>query len=126
MQNSSGYVAELKDIQQFMEGIGNQTKDSDSSQGRSRNMNNAMTTNGITTGSGGNNTSGAILNINTASDINIYNNSFIVQSSPPAASSAQKGSLKAQPQISSGQVALQGRHGSSSQSKRGGKNATAS
>jgi len=51
---------------------------------RSRNnMTNVVTTNGLTAAQHGNHPSqGAILNINTASDINIYNNSFIVQSSP--------------------------------------------
>ena len=49
---------------------------------RSRNISNLITTNGVTSHGQGNQGQGAILNINTASDINIYNNSFIVQSSP--------------------------------------------
>ena len=51
---------------------------------RSRNITNVVTTNGVTTNhnQGSHGSQGAILNINTASDINIYNNSFIVQSSP--------------------------------------------
>ena len=51
---------------------------------RSRNITNVVTTNGITTSNHnqGSGSQGAILNINTASDINIYNNSFIVQTSP--------------------------------------------
>ena len=69
-------------------------------------MTNVVTTNGATTnhnnqGSHGG-SQGAILNINTASDINIYNNSFIVQSSPshsqaqlPAATNAAHHIVKA-------------------------------
>ena len=51
---------------------------------RSRNVTNMVTTNGINTHAGVHHHpgQGAILNINTASDINIYNNSFIVQTSP--------------------------------------------
>lgn len=44
---------------------------------RSRNYSNIVSTNNVTHGS-----QGAILNINTANDINIYNNAFIVQTSP--------------------------------------------
>lgn len=43
-----------------------------------------VTTNGVAAqhSSGHSGQGGAILNINTASDINIYNNSFIVNTSP--------------------------------------------
>lgn len=43
---------------------------------------NVVSTNGATTNQGNHPSQGAILNINTASDINIYNNSFIVRASP--------------------------------------------
>ena len=51
------------------------------SQNKSRNYTNVVTTNGVATHTG-HGSQGAILNINTASDINIYNNAFIVQTSP--------------------------------------------
>ena len=73
---------DIKDIQSLMDNMN--AVDDSSSQPRSRNnMNNVVTTNGVTSTNHANAASqGAILNINTASDINIYNNSFIVQSSP--------------------------------------------
>ena len=58
-------------------------QEQNSSQPRSRNMAaNVVSTNGATTNHASNPSQGAILNINTASDINIYNNSFIVRTSP--------------------------------------------
>ena len=78
---------------------------------------NVVSTNGATTNHGNHPSQGAILNINTASDINIYNNSFIVRTSPGQAGGKN-------PTKQSATATNSTRQGASSLQKRKGGNST--